>query len=781
MSESLRLIAAREYRARGWYCVPVVHGRKRPIGNAWQEERYDGPALEAAFRGIGNLGVLVGAPSGIVDVDIDCEDALALADAHLPPTPTVFGRAGKPRSHRIYKVAGACKTRQFKIADKVRRKSTTIVELRGDGGQTVFPPSVHPSGERVTWATPEAESLEPTEIEYDVLLRAVHALANAVRVKLGFPEEPLPENQPEVEQAADEDALVEPPAVTRLSGTLADGSEHGLVRVTSALDAIELWRVDDYDSWVRVGMSLHAIDVSLLPAWEEWSRRSPKYRDGDCERRWKRFKANAGVGPGSLFYLARQGGWRPPEDLLVVSNFREVETEDGVIKAPLPMEQIIAAVKTSSGDWPRRVGSNLFVDECGAVSWLQTPASAFGFVGSRTGRPPRFVATAGVHSKEEVFCELRRSAISYRGIEVLPHEPLIEGHYYACSIPMPGDGKTLQSLLDRFSPESDADAALVKLLIATAFWGGPAGSRPAWLITAAAGRGAGKSTLGSVVSRIAGGHLDVSANEDIAVIKQRALSPEGLTRRILFLDNIKSSRLSWAEMESLITSKTISGRALYIGEASRENNLNVILTLNGASLSTDMSQRCVIVRLKKAKYSPTWEEDTFRFVDENRDAIIADIIGFLRGPKATMTKSSRWGQWEKDVLALLPDPDVIQSVIVERQGEVDVEADEAEIVEDYFRGEIGALLVPHGLDPSTSRIFIPSKSAATWVGNALGDKCTTTGGSRLLRQLIGERRFQCLADCPSRSHGRGFLWIGEESDAGSPVRHMLSPSAVAVE
>jgi hypothetical protein len=124
-----------------------------------------------------NIGVLTGKPSGgLIDVDIDHRLALELSDQFLPLTPAVFGRASNRRSHRLYKVNGPVKTRRFKST-----KHGTIVEIRSTGAQTIFPGSTHPSGEIIEWEDPDAE---PAEIDAETLIRAVEALANAVKVRL---------------------------------------------------------------------------------------------------------------------------------------------------------------------------------------------------------------------------------------------------------------------------------------------------------------------------------------------------------------------------------------------------------------------------------------------------------------------------------------------------------------------------------------------------------------------------------------------------------------------
>ncbi len=164
----------------------------------------------------------------------------------------------------------------------------------------------------------------------------------------------------------------------------------------------------------------------------------------------------------------------------------------------------------------------------------------------------------------------------------------------------------------------------------TAFWGGLPGCRPAFVVTSDDGRGVGKSKVPEVVGYLCGGYIDVSANDDIEVIKTRMLTPAARTKRIALLDNVKSLKLSWAELESMITSPTISGRQLYVGEGQRPNLLTWFITLNGVSLATDMAQRSVIIKVVKGKNDGPWWEETRRYIDDHRSEIIGDIIGALR-------------------------------------------------------------------------------------------------------------------------------------------------------
>jgi hypothetical protein len=83
--------------------------------------------------------------------------------------------------------------------------------------------------------------------------------------------------------------------------------------------------------------------------------------------------------------------------------------------------------------------------------------------------------------------------------------------------------------------------------------------------------------------------------------------------RIALLDNVKTTRFSWAELEALITREVISGKRMYVGDASRPNLITWLITLNGASLSTDMAQRVVEIRLADPEYRETWESEVTAF------------------------------------------------------------------------------------------------------------------------------------------------------------------------
>src|SRR5437879_5513027 len=81
------LDAAREYQQRGWAVVPIPCGAKGPVLPNWPTLRLFEADMPAYFRNGENVGVILGSASGgLVDVDLDSFEAIALADFFLPQT-----------------------------------------------------------------------------------------------------------------------------------------------------------------------------------------------------------------------------------------------------------------------------------------------------------------------------------------------------------------------------------------------------------------------------------------------------------------------------------------------------------------------------------------------------------------------------------------------------------------------------------------------------------------------------------------------------------------------
>src|SRR5262245_34141636 len=105
---------ALEYIGRNWLPVPIPVGAKAPRIRDWPNLRVTKDNAAQHFGGACNVGIILGkASGGLVDVDLDCVEALEHASTLLPPMAAIFGRPGKPQSHRLYRVVGAAPSHIF--------------------------------------------------------------------------------------------------------------------------------------------------------------------------------------------------------------------------------------------------------------------------------------------------------------------------------------------------------------------------------------------------------------------------------------------------------------------------------------------------------------------------------------------------------------------------------------------------------------------------------------------------------------------------------------------
>lgn len=159
--------------------IPIAPKTKRP-GEGWNVRTADAAKATLAKDFAdpdANVGVLLGGPSGgLADVDFDCAEVVKVGGRFLPRTPMSFGRQSAPRSHAIYRCPKVKTEKFFDPRKPADQDHGTLVEVRSDGCQTVFPGSVHPSGEVIRF---EVEPGAPAEVKPPDLRRAVARLAAA--------------------------------------------------------------------------------------------------------------------------------------------------------------------------------------------------------------------------------------------------------------------------------------------------------------------------------------------------------------------------------------------------------------------------------------------------------------------------------------------------------------------------------------------------------------------------------------------------------------------------
>lgn len=171
------------YRSIGWSPVRLPPLSKATYDVDWPTRDY-GPE---AFASGDNIGIKLGNPSnGLIDVDLDCPEAIALAPLHLPGS-AMFGRVGKGKTPGVVvdydHHRSTVRHYLYRCATKTRKPSRSHIEIRSTGVQTVFPGSVHESGVPIEWHA----FCEPLDITEVGLHAAVGRLAIATILARSFP------------------------------------------------------------------------------------------------------------------------------------------------------------------------------------------------------------------------------------------------------------------------------------------------------------------------------------------------------------------------------------------------------------------------------------------------------------------------------------------------------------------------------------------------------------------------------------------------------------------
>jgi P4 family phage/plasmid primase-like protien len=86
--------------------------------------------------------------------------------------------------------------------------------------------------------------------------------------------------------------------------------------VTALMHMLAMERADSYAAWLEVGFCLHDVDRGYLPLWVEFSKRSPKYRAGECEQKWASFKSGY-WNVGSLHWWAKEDNPRAYAEFMI--------------------------------------------------------------------------------------------------------------------------------------------------------------------------------------------------------------------------------------------------------------------------------------------------------------------------------------------------------------------------------------------------------------------------------------------------------------------------------
>lgn len=223
--------------------------------------------LHFQFEGkVANIGLATGPISGIFVLDVDG----AIGESSLSNYPdmpeTLTSTTGRGR-HLIFRYPDKkVYTRAGKFAPGL--------DIRGEGGYIVAPPSIHYTGVVYQWMDESTPIADAPEWLLDIICAA-------------------PENK-----------------ASPIPHTHSHSNKWTVDEVRELLSFID---ADcGYDEWIQVGMALHDEGMSLA-VWDEWSKRGAKYKPGNTVNHWKSFHSSGGISFGTVVHMASLNGWKPRE------------------------------------------------------------------------------------------------------------------------------------------------------------------------------------------------------------------------------------------------------------------------------------------------------------------------------------------------------------------------------------------------------------------------------------------------------------------------------------
>jgi hypothetical protein len=177
--QTARAEAAKRYLARGWSILPLRPRDKRPL-IPWTHLQIRRPSREDVAEWFrrwpdANIGVVSGEISNLIVLDVDPKHggdaALERLERRYGPVPaTVEATTGGGGRHLYFAHPGGLVRNRAGLAQGI--------DLRGDGGYIVAPPSIHPSGAFYEWAP----GRNPDEIALAPLSRWLTAPIQGLRV-----------------------------------------------------------------------------------------------------------------------------------------------------------------------------------------------------------------------------------------------------------------------------------------------------------------------------------------------------------------------------------------------------------------------------------------------------------------------------------------------------------------------------------------------------------------------------------------------------------------------
>lgn len=411
------------------------------------------------------------------------------------------------------------------------------------------------------------------------------------------------------------------------------------------------------------------------------------------------------------------------------------EEENKTKKIPRTINELVKDIHVRLLNAPFRVGNELFDKDLdsGQICYMYNESDLFSWIQRKTNNYVEWAKTEGCVTKQEFFSALKSEAKQYSSISYVPDFPVRDDVFY-CHEELPeasANHEYFETFISFFNPVDEVNKAMLRAFVMQPLYYTPLMPRPMWIIDSPTGQGSGKSKIPELVSILYGSNnadgqiIDISINDlnnNYSEVVKRIISTSGRNSRILRLDNV-TGVLKSSQLASLVTASAITGRPAYgKGEESRPNNLMYVVTVNGASVDTDIASRAYYLNVAKPLMKSNWNDDVLNYIQKNRYYIFQDIIDIIKSHVPFgIPPSTRFPKFEEKILqpacgSLEMFQNALNMIHGERE-ESNTDEELAKRIEEELFSEILKVKPSYSrskLNPLTDRIFIRSNVLEKW-------------------------------------------------------------------
>lgn len=363
---------ARALEKHGVVCVPLMPGRKAPAVREWEKlEKTPWKAFGAATKG---FGIVCGKASSVVCVDIDNVEVWKQLvqdvgnDEDLENTPTVETPSGGLHYYFSYDPEITTATNAIEMFEN-GKKIEGVVDVRGDKGQVVAPPSVYYAskdskkrfnGKRYKWVK-SFEQCKPKECPFwlkSLLTKQIKINKSEYGFQVDLPEPPriIPreDNLSELgkpEQTTTEQAV---PADQTESidsidwEAIADNGEYtnsgekrtlSIEQISKVVNNLNTSRFSNYDTWCKLLWAVArwqdasgADEDIVLDLLDDYCKRCENYGSRrDVEKKYNEaFKRNgqaSKVSIGTLIHWLKEDNFQMYCEIFEIGKLRTTEVK----------------------------------------------------------------------------------------------------------------------------------------------------------------------------------------------------------------------------------------------------------------------------------------------------------------------------------------------------------------------------------------------------------------------------------------------------------------------